>query len=122
MSPDRVTRQRAGGAGAADEPVDVTPAGPAGLEALRRPIAALEHRTPALQGAVARRRAARPWPLGVGTLADALHLKLFDFSNVAQSQSTGARAQRSRAHVRAASRLDGSHCADREIPAWTYRR
>ena len=82
MSPDRVTRQRAGGVGTADEPADVTlgapPAEATDLEALRRRIAALERRTPALEdaegaaGAAGGRRAGQPWPLGVGALDDTL--------------------------------------------------
>ena len=82
MSPDRVPRQRAGGGGAAGVPADerpgVPPAGSSDLEALRRRIAALERRTPALEdaegaaGAAGGSRAGRPWSLGVGALDDAL--------------------------------------------------
>ena len=76
MSPDRVTRTRAGGGGAAgvpaDERPDMPPAGSADLEALRRRIAALERRVPALEGAAGGGCAGRPWPLGVGALDDAL--------------------------------------------------
>ena len=68
MSPERVPRQRAGGADAADVP----PAEASDLAALRRRIAALERRTPALEGGAGGGRAGRPWPLGVGALDDAL--------------------------------------------------
>ena len=68
MAPDRVTRQHAGGAGAAAAPPPV----PTDLDALRRRIAALERRPPALESTADGRRAGRPWALGVDTLDDAL--------------------------------------------------
>ena len=46
--------------------------GTADLAALRRRIAALEHRPPALEGATDGSRAGRPWLLGVGALDAAL--------------------------------------------------
>ena len=72
MSPDRVTRRHAGGAGAAAEQAAAPPLVPTDLDALRRRIAALERRPPALEGAASGSRTGRPWALGVGALDDAL--------------------------------------------------
>ena len=72
MSPNRVTRARVGGAGAADVTSGVPPAEASDLAALRRRIAALERRTPALEGATVGSWAGRPWPLGIDALDAAL--------------------------------------------------
>ena len=68
IPPDRVSRAHAGTADTADVP----PTMPTDLEALRRRIAALERRPPALEGAADGSRAGRPWSLGVGALDGAL--------------------------------------------------
>ena len=68
MSPDRVPRARAERAGGSAAPADV----PTDLDALRRRIAALERRPPALENAAGGGRAGRPWAFGVGALDDAL--------------------------------------------------
>ena len=68
ISPDRVPRAHAGTADTADVPPTV----PTDLEALRRRIAALERRPPALEGAAGGSRAGRPWSLGVSALDGAL--------------------------------------------------
>ena len=72
MAPDRVSAEHAGGAGAAAGQAAPPAPVPADLETLRRRIAALERRTPALEGAAGASRAGRPWSLGVGALDDAL--------------------------------------------------
>ena len=71
MAPDRVPAENAGGAAAAAERAAAPPPVPTDLDALRRRIAALERRPPALEGAGGS-RAGRPWALGVGALDDAL--------------------------------------------------
>ena len=64
IPPGRVPRACAGAANAVDVPTD--------LEALRRRIAALERRAPALEGAAGGSRVGRPWSLGVDALDGAL--------------------------------------------------
>ena len=68
IPPDRVPRTHAGAADTAAVPSAV----PTDLDALRRRIAALERRPPALEGAAGGSRAGRPWSLGVGALDGAL--------------------------------------------------
>ena len=72
MAPDRVPGERAGGGGAAAGQAAAPAPVPADLEALRRRIAALERRTPALEDAADGSRAGRPWALGVDVLDEAL--------------------------------------------------
>ena len=70
IPPDRVPRAHAGAA--TDMAATVPSAVPTDLDALRRRIAALERRPPALEGAAGGSRAGRPWSLGVGALDGAL--------------------------------------------------
>ncbi|MDE0408864.1 MAG: hypothetical protein OXN81_13515, partial [Alphaproteobacteria bacterium] len=72
MAPDRVPGEHAGGAGAAAGQAAAPPPASTDLDALRRRIAALERRTPALEDAADGSRAGRPWALGVDVLDDAL--------------------------------------------------